>query len=225
MARISHTSQESQKSSNPTTKYLEWKSNDKAFSYYDKATGQNVKLELPFKFLFLEHYHTVKGWNDASESGIWANEVYYIGSEPMTVRAFKGGELASGLYKDIKAKVQQAGGRYHRSIYVMLEDGSLANISLKGAGVKEWSDFMEVNKNLTDNQWVEVNDAKEAKKGSVKYSTPNFTIGKNLTAQQSASADNTARELQTYMNEYFKKDVNQVEVVDAVEVESLELDF
>ena len=225
MARISHTSQESQKSSNPTTKYLEWKSNDKVFGYYDKATGQNVKLELPFKFLFLEHYHTVKGWNDASESGIWANEVFYIGKEPMTVRAFKGGEIASGLYKDIKAKVQLAGGRYHRSIYVMLEDGSLANISLKGAGVKEWSDFIETNKNLTDNQWIEVNDAKEAKKGSIKYSTPNFTIGKNLTAQQSASADNSARELQTYMNEYFNKDVKQVEVVDAVEVDSLELDF
>lgn len=220
MARISHTSQES-KSSNPTTKYLEWKSNDKAFSYYDKEAGQNVKLELPLKFLFLQHYHTVKGWNDASESGIWANEVFYIGSEEMTVRAFKGGEIASGLYKDIKAKVNSAGGRYHRSIYIMLEDGSLANLSLKGAGVKEWSDFMEANKNLVDNQWVEVNDAKDAKKGSVKYSTPNFTIGKNLSAKESASADNVARELQDYMEGYFTKEVKEIVVVEAEEIDDL----
>lgn len=220
MARISHTSQES-KSSNPTTKYLEWKSNDKAFSYYDKEASQNVKLELPLKFLFLQHYHTVKGWNDASESGIWANEVFYIGSEEMTVRAFKGGEIASGLYKDIKAKVNSAGGRYHRSIYIMLEDGSLANLSLKGAGVKEWSDFMEANKNLVDNQWVEVNDAKDAKKGSVKYSTPNFTIGKNLSAKESASADNVARELQDYMEGYFTKEVKEIVVVEAEEIDDL----
>lgn len=220
MARISHTSQES-KSSNPTTKYLEWKSNDKCFEYYDKEAGQKVQVQLPTKFLFLQHYHTVKGWNDASESGIWSNEVYYIGTEPMTVRAFKGGEIASGLYKDIKAKVQQAGGRYHRSVYIMLEDGTLANLSLKGAGVKEWSDFVEVNKNLLDNQWIEVNEAKEAKKGSVKYSTPNFVVGKNLSAKESAKADSVAAELQNYMEGYFNKDVNQIEVVEAEEVDDL----
>ena len=89
MARISHNTEKSV-SSNPTSKYLEWKSNDKAFSYYDKEAGQNVKVELPLKFVFLQHYHTVKGWNDASASGIYSNEVFYIGSEPMTVRSFKG---------------------------------------------------------------------------------------------------------------------------------------
>ena len=44
MARISHTN-EAPKSANPTSKYLEWKSNDKSFSYYDKSVGENVKVE------------------------------------------------------------------------------------------------------------------------------------------------------------------------------------
>lgn len=68
------------KSSNPARKFLEWKSDDKCFSYYDKEKKENVKVELPLTFVILEHYHTVKGWNDKSESGIYANEVFGIGS-------------------------------------------------------------------------------------------------------------------------------------------------
>jgi hypothetical protein len=215
MARISHTN-EAPKSANPTSKYLEWKSNDKSFSYYDKSAGENVKVELPLKFLFLQNYHTVKGWNDASESGIYSNEVFYIGSEPMTVRSFKGGVIAEGLYKDIKPTITAAGGKYNRSIYVMLEDGTVANISLKGSGVRQWSDFMEANKNLIDNQWIEVLTSNDEKKGSIKYSTPEFTVGANLTKQDSAKADDVASELKTYLDGYFKKEVATTEEVEPV---------
>lgn len=212
MARISHTSEKSNSSNNPTTKYLEWKSNNKAFSYYDKSAGENVQVDLPLKFVFLQHYHTVKGWSNASESGIYSNEVYYIGSETMNVRSFKGGKIAEGIYKDIKQDILNAGGKYHRSIYVMLEDGTIANISLKGASVREWSDFMENNKNLVDNQWVEVNSAKDEKKGSIKYSVPEFTAGKTLTAKDVKMADDVAGELKTYLDQYFKKDEDVAEV-------------
>lgn len=215
MARISHTN-EAPKSANPTSKYLEWKSNDKSFSYYDKEAGENVKVELPLKFLFLQNYHTVKGWNDASESGIYSNEVFYIGSEPMTVRSFKGGVIAEGLYKDIKPTITAAGGKYNRSIYVMLEDGTVANISLKGSGVRQWSDFMEANKNVIDNQWIEVLTSNDEKKGSIKYSTPEFTVGANLTKQDSAKADDVAAELKTYLDGYFKKEVATTEEVEPV---------
>lgn len=217
MARISHNTEKST-SSNPTSKYLDWKSNDKSFSYYDKEAGENVKVDLPLKFVFLQHYHTVKGWNDASQSGIYSNEVYYIGSEPMTVRAFKGGTIAEGIYKDIKQDITNAGGKYHRSVYVMLEDGTIANLSFKGAVVREWSDFMEVSKNLVDNQWIEVKSAKDQKKGSIKYSTPEFTLGDNLNAKDSAQADSVASELKTYLDAYFNKE-------EAQEPEEVELDF
>ena len=130
MARISHTSEKSKSSNRPAKKYLEWKSNDKSFEYYDSALKEkllsegktedeikknklaNVKVDLPLKFVFLQHYHTVKGWHDASESKIWSNEVYYIGSEPMTVRSFGNKkknlpavEIVSGIYTDIKPKI------------------------------------------------------------------------------------------------------------------------
>ena len=72
--------------------------------------------------------------------------------------------LAEGLYKDIKSNIVNAGGKYHRSVYVMLEDGTIANLSFKGAVVREWSDFMEANRSLTDAQWIEVKEAREEKK-------------------------------------------------------------
>jgi hypothetical protein len=224
MARISHNT-ETSKSSNPTSKYLDWKSNDKAFEYYDKNAGEKVKVGLPLKFVFLQHYHTVKGWHDPSESNIYSNEVFYIGSEQMTVRSFGNKkknlpavEIASGIYTEMKPKIISAGGKYHRSVYVMLEDGTIANLSFKGAVVREWSDFMEKNKNLVDGQWIEVNSAKDQKKGSIKYSTPEFTMGSNLTAKQSSQADVVASQLKEYLDGYFNKE-------EAVEFEDVELDF
>lgn len=222
MARFAHTNQESSKSSNPTAKYLSWKSNDKQFSYYDKASGENVAVELPFKFVFLQHYHTIKGWNDATESGIYSNEVFFIGKEPLTVQTFKGKKIASGLYSQIKQDVIAGGGKYHRSVYVMLEDGSIANISLKGSSVKEWSDFMENSKNLIDNQWVEVASAKDQKKGSIKYSVPEFTLGATLNKKASDNADLAATNLKQYMDDYFGQE--SVRDID-VEEESLDLSF
>ena len=131
MARVSHTPQAGSENQRPTNIYLEWKSNDRCFSYWDNEAKENVALELPQKFLFLQHYHTVKGWDNGSESKIYSNEVYFIGKEEMNVRSYKGGGIVKGIYKEIKDKLN--GGRYHRSIYVMLEDGTIANISLKGA--------------------------------------------------------------------------------------------
>jgi hypothetical protein len=214
MARINHAQQTT---TNPTSKYLEWKSNDKSFSFYNKESGVKEEVKLPLKFLFLQHYHTVKGFHDTSNSGIYSNEVYYIGTEEMAVRSFKGGVIAEGLYKDIKPKIVNAGGKYHRSVYVMMEDGSIANFAFKGAVVKEWSDFIKDNQNLLDNQWVEINDSKDKKKGSVKYSVPVFTVGEAISKDTAKLADTKADELKAFLEE--KSSTNKIEVVAAETVE------
>lgn len=91
-----------QPTTNPAGKFFEWKSNEKTFVYFDKETKTNVTVPLPFKFLVLDELHTIKGWNDATESGIYANEVKFISRDEMVVKPFKGNEIARGLYKDIK---------------------------------------------------------------------------------------------------------------------------
>lgn len=212
-----------QPQSNPATKFLDWKSNDKCFEYYDKEAQQKVQMPLPFKFLVLDELHTIKGWNDATESGIYSNEVKYISKEPMTVKPFKGNEIAKGLYKEIKEKVQSAGGHYVKSIYIMLEDGSLANIQLKGSAVQKWGEFTQKTKNRLADEWVIVSKAIEGKKGAVKFFTPDFGFEKSLTKNEGLLADNCFDILESYLKSYLKP-VLVEETVNVLE-ESEDLDF
>jgi hypothetical protein len=194
-----------QPQSNPATKFLNWKSNDKCFSYYDKEKKENVLVPLPFKFLVLDELHTISGWNDATSSGIFSNEVKFISKEVMTVKPFKGNEIAKGLYKDIKEKVNAAGGHYVKSIYVMLADFTLANIQLKGAAVQAWGEFtLKSRARLTD-EWITVSDTIEGKKGAVKFYTPAFKYDKSITAAEGSKADVVFNELEAYLKTYLTK--------------------
>lgn len=191
--------------SNPAAKFIDWKSNDKCFNYYDKEAQKNVEIPLPFKFLVLDELHTIKGWNDASSSNIYSNEVKFISKEVMTVKPFKGNEIAKGFYKDIKEKVVAAGGHYTKSIYIMLEDGSLANISLKGSGVQKWGDFTQKTRNRLADEWVIVAKAEDGKKGAVKFSTPSFSFANSISDEEANMADEAFNILESYLKTYLAK--------------------
>ena len=194
-----------QPQSNPSTKFIEWKSNDKQFSYYDKETKLNVAIPLPFKFLALDEMHTVKGWSDSCQSEIYSNEVKFISKEILTVKPFKGNEIAKGLYSDIKEKVKAAGAHYVKSIYIMLEDGSLANLQLKGASCQSWGDFTNKNRQRLPDEWVNIKSSLEGKKGAVKYYTPVFEFDKSLSESEMDLADNAFGILETYLKAYLVK--------------------
>jgi len=191
--------------SNPATKFLSWKSNDKQFSYYDKETKENVLVPLPLKFLVLDEMHSISGWNDATQSGIYSNEVKFISKETMTVKPFKGNEIAKGLYKDIKEKVKSAGGHYVKSIYIMLEDGTLANLQLKGSAVQKWGEFTAKGKQRLVDEWVVVDKAVDGKKGAVKFTTPDFRFLQSITDAESELADDCFNTLEAYMSTYLSK--------------------
>lgn len=224
-----------QPQSNPATKFLSWKSNDKCFSYYDKETETNVQVDLPFKFLTLDELASVKGWSDSLTGQIISNEVKYISKEVITAKCYhknvKGEktstEIAKGIYKDIKEKVNSAGAKYHKSIYVMLEDGSLANIQLKGASVQKWGEFTQKTKSRLPDEWVIVEKAIDGKKGAVKFTTPDFKFFKTLSDDEAVNADNCFNELESYLKTYLSKSepvIDEVEEVEEIEKED-ELDF
>lgn len=195
----------SQPQSNPATKFFDWKSTDKCFSYYDKEKQENVQVPLPFKFLVLDELHAIKGWNDATSSGIFSNEVKFISKEVMTVKPFKGNEIAKGLYKDIKDKVQSAGGHYVKSIYIMLEDGSLANLQLKGSAVQKWGEFTAKTRQRLPDEWVVVSKAIEGKKGAVKFNVPEFAFERSISDSEADLADEAFNTLETYLKAYLVK--------------------
>ena len=215
-----------QPQTNPATKFIDWKSNDKCFNYYDKETKENVALPLPFKFLVLDELHTVKGWNDATQSAIYSNEVKWISKDIMTVKPFKGNEIAKGLYKDIKEKIKSAGAHYVKSIYVMLEDGSIANLQLKGASCQSYGDFTAKTRSRLTDEWVEVTNFVEGKKGAVKYTTPEFKFKKSISDAEADLADEAFNTLEAYLKTYLSKvEPTEIEVIDEESVEEDELEF
>jgi len=219
------------KSSNPAKRFLQWKSNDKCFAYYDKEKGENVQVSLPFKFQFLEHFSTVKGWNDATETGIYSNEIMFTSKEELTVKTFKGLEIAKGLYKDIRSKVRDAGGKYHRSVYVLDENANIVNIQMKGAVVSAYSVFMDGdakagikgNKHLIENNWIVVNKFQDLKKGATKYSVPIFEIGADFTKDEFELANEKYKEIESYFDAY--KGNTYVNDIEVQEEEDDNLDF
>ncbi len=183
----------------PVKKYLSWSSNDKCFNFYDKETKENKKLTLPLTLIHLDEMSTVKGWHDSSSSGIYSNEVRSTKNEELNVRAFKGGDLAKGIYQDIKLKVQSLGGHYCVSIYAFV-DNEIVNISLKGSALMTWSDFTKENRKSFLGNTIEVNSAAEGKKGAVKYTTPTFTLGKGISLDVSEKAEEAYASLKEYLD-------------------------
>ena len=212
---------------NPAQRFLEWKSEKKCFQYWDKQSESNIEVKLPFKFLVLKEMHTVKGWSDSSESAIFSNEVKFIGTEPLNVRSFKGGEIAKGLYKDIKSRVKDFGGHYVKSIYVMTENNEIWNLQLKGSAVQEWGEFTKKSRARLTDEWVICHDADERKKGSIKYTVPVFKYETSLSADEGKKADEVYATLQMYMDAYLaaggkKEEIESGQTVEMPPVPPLE---
>lgn len=216
------------KSLNPAQKFLEWKSNDKCFSYYDKEKKENIKIELPIKIQFLEEFHTIKGFSDEFQNGIYSNEIKFTSKDELTVRIHGQNQIvAEGLYNDIRLKIIDAGGKYHKSIYCLL-NGELVNISLKGSGVSTFSLFangdkkkkIEGNSGKFESHFIEINEAEDLKKGATKYSVPVFSIGKPYTKEELQQAIDAYGEVVEYYSKYTSKDLSDesaVEGYDSIE--------
>ena len=202
-------------SEKPAVKYLEWNSESGKFRYYDKEKKQNVAVDLP-KFLTLMQFHTVKGWNDASESGIYSNEVKMITSEEMEVKAFKGGTIAKGFYKEIKDKVVQAGGHYVKSLYIMVEGGEVWNLQIKGAVVQQWGDTFNKCMDRLADEWITIDKVEKKKKGRVEYTVPVFKFEGVISNSESVLADQAydrlAEALKVSKEQNMKSEIYKVEL-------------
>lgn len=222
MARFS-LEQKTEKKSKPVDFYVNWKSNDKRFQYWNGT--EEVPLELPLKFAVIAEYHCVSGYSDKHSSRIYSNEVQKVGQDELIVRTFKpeGNIIAKGVWKDIKPSVEAQGGRYFKSIYAVLSDGTPVCFKLKGSAVAQWSTFTKENGGGYDNPnfnsvWVEINSAADQKKGTVKFSVPDFSVGKAFNAKEDAMIEAHAQNIGEYMRGYFsmaeEPEMEQVDEID-----------
>lgn len=211
---------------NPAQIFIEWKSDHQKFCYWDKEKEANIFIELPFKFLTLEVLQTVKGYNPKRKSGIYSNEVKRISEEKLTVRYFNEKELiAEGYWNDIKEDVDMHKGHYALSIYIMLEDGRMANLSLKGAGVGQWFEFTKKTRSRLSDEWIVINSYKEGKQGAVEYTYPVFEYKVSLNDKDSLMADEVFNTLELYLQSYLSaKEINETSNLDEVPVNEVPLE-
>lgn len=204
---------------NPSTRWFEWAGGDDGgfLKWYDKETKQHVKVDLPFTFLLLDELSTVKGWHDPSESGIYSNEVRDTRQEVLVVRAFKGGELASGIYKEISDRIKAQGGHYCASLYLAYKSGDellIGNLSLKGAAAGAWMEFKKATQSKKDANGksqrayfvdaVTIASFDQLKKGATTYRIPKFTL-KPVQAETNQQAVALDAELQAFLSDYLKR--------------------
>ena len=198
---ISSRSNPSDHLQNPATRWFEWRGEKGELKYYDKEAKANVPVPLPFSFLLLDEVSTVRGWHDASGSGIYANEVRDTTTDILVVKAFKGGTIAEGRYRDIKTPVNAAGGGYVASLYVAFKDGKdykLGNLQLKGSALGAWMDFRKLHRAELYSKAIKIDEYAEGRKGRVTFRVPIFTLNAvSPDADQKAKALDA--DLQTFL--------------------------
>jgi len=202
---------------NPSTRWLEWNGEHGTISYYDKDAKQNIPVQLPFTFILLDELGSVRGWHDASQSGIYSNEVKDTRQDALIVKAFKGGTLAEGVYRDIKDRVNSLGGSFNTNCYIAFknENGDLhiGAIRFKGAALAGWMEFRKQHRSDFYSKAIKIDGFLEGKKGKVVYRIPQFAMTQ-ISPQTIEAAVGLDKTLQEFLKGYLSRNKqDQTEIV------------
>lgn len=192
---------------NPAVRWFEWNGEAGVVRYYDKDAKKNVDTVLPFTFLLLDELASVRGWHDASESGIYSNEVRDTTKDVLVVKSFKGGTLAEGYYKAIKDRVNTQGGQFVANCYVAvkLDTGlTLCSMRFKGAALGAWMDFRKANRGALYDRAVRIVGFTEGKKGRIVFRVPTFEL-KDVSKDTNEQAIALDQTLQAYLEGYLQR--------------------
>jgi hypothetical protein len=198
-------------SPSPVTRWFEIEGAEGGIRYYDKVAEKVVTVGKKFAFILLSRMATVKGWHEASKSGIYSNEVSDTKAERLCIKAHKGGELAEGFYSEIRDRIVAVGGYYTANLYCAYKDGEgdkarlkLGCLQLKGASLNAWVDFERENRNEIWKQAVQITGWTQEKKGKIEFAIPSFKLMK-ITKESDDEAGIIQEALKVYHAEYFKR--------------------
>jgi hypothetical protein len=194
-------------SPNPAVRWFEWNGEKGLVRYYDKDAKLNVEVGADFTFMLLDQVGCVNGWEDASDSGIYSNEVKDTRQDVLVVKSFKGGTLAEGLYKDIKDRVNAAGGQFVGNLYIAFKNGeklSIGSLKFKGAALFAWSEFSKANRGDLYAKAIHIDGFTEGKKGRITYRVPVLKVA-SLSPETDAAATDLDKLLQTFFESYFNR--------------------
>ena len=204
-------------SPNPSTRWYEWDGSNGEIRYFDKEAkslkdptkkGSNIPVKMPFGFILLDELASVRGWHDASDSGIFSNEVRDTRAEPLLVKSFKGGLLAEGFYSAIRDRVAAHGGHFTTNLYIGYKDAQgnlqIGSLQLKGASLNSWVEFRKANRVDVYKKAIVITGFVEGKKGNIVFRTPVFAI-KDISEKADTEAKALDQLLQHYLKGYFAR--------------------
>lgn len=208
---------------NPATAWLEWKGKSGQLEYWDKTKQEAVVVKLPFTFILLDRLSTVRGYNKKMGSGIYANEVRDTLTDPFVVKAFKGGIIAEGLWRDIKDRVtsRSVGAGFAINCYIGAKEGDgleIAALQLTGCALGPWIEFEQAHskpiappddpngKKVKEvyAKAITVKAGPKQTEGDIEFIPPVFTITP-LKPETNKLAIALDRELQAYLESYFTR--------------------
>lgn len=216
---------------NPAKKFFTWKGGDGKLLYYDKEAKSNIDVSLPFTFLWLDDFTTIKGFNESSRSSIWSNEIRDISKDILIVKDATG-IIAKGLYKDIKEKIVSYGGGYAKSCYIAYFDNDVltignilftgssfgggihkpSNKDMKDIEVGGWLSFSKRNMaDIVTKAIIMEKDPRLLSNGGTKFYAPSFKLI-DVSQETNAKAIELVNILKEYHLEYFKKNLTQEEL-------------
>lgn len=205
---------------NPSTRWVEWNGSTGELSYYDKTEKKDIAIPIGFVFILLDELATVRGWHDPSGSGIYANEVRDTVKDALSVKSFKGGPIAEGLYQTIKDKVKAQGGGFAANLYMAYKDATgalqIGCLQLTGAALNAWIEFRGLVKNEVFDKAIAVIGSVDGQKGAIKYKSPAFAL-KLIDPATNAKALELDKALQAYLEAYLVKTPVTQQVANIVE--------
>jgi hypothetical protein len=193
---------------NPAVRWFEWNGETGAVRYYDRDVKQNVDVGADFTFILLDQLGSVRGWHEPSQSGIYSNEVKDTRQDAMIVKAFKGGTLAEGIYKDIKDRVNAIGGQFVANCYIAFKNGgdalSIGSMRFKGAALGAWMEFCKAHRSDIYKKAVRINGFTEGKKGRIVYRVP-VLKAIDVSPETDTAAVTLDKSLQEFLAGYLKR--------------------
>jgi hypothetical protein len=193
---------------NPAVRWFEWNGENGIVRYFDKDAKQNVDVGADFTFVLLDELGCVRGWHEPSQSGIYSNEVKDTRQDVLIVKSFKGGQLAEGLYKDIKDRVNTVGGQFNANCYIAFKNGggdlSIGSLRFKGAALGTWMEFRKAHRSELYSKAVRIKGFTEGKKGRITFRMPILEIV-DVSVADDRAAQRLDKQLQDYLAGYLKK--------------------
>ncbi len=192
---------------NPAVRWFEWNGENGVIRYYDKDAKKNVEVGADMTFMLLDQLGSVRGWHDASSSGIYSNEVKDTTQDVMVVKAFKGGTLAEGIYRDIKDRIKSQGGQFVANCYIAFKhDGELAigSLRFKGAALGAWMEFSKEHRADLYKKAIRLHGSTTGKKGRITFHVPALSVAE-ISEQTNEAATALDEELQAFLEGYLAK--------------------